>query len=122
MLWQGSYVLADWHILNDNDPNINIERAKAFFAHISHKYANVPNLIFEICNEPNGDTAWHDVYVYAEKSIPIIRAESPQAVIVVGTPVYDRDLISAVRHPLPYDNLMYTLHFYAATHAPQHPR
>lgn len=110
------YVLVDWHILDDNDPNQNIDEAKAFFELISSEYANVPNLLYEICNEPNGDTSWSDVSAYAEEVIPVIRAQSPQAVVMVGTPDYDRDLMSALRHPLPFDDVMYALHFYVASH------
>ena len=84
------YVLVDWHILEDNDPNINKEQALAFFELISTEYAGVPNIIYEICNEPNGETSWADVRTYANEVIPVIRANSPEAVIIVGTPVYDR--------------------------------
>lgn len=110
------YVLVDWHILDDNDPNINIDKAIEFFEMISLEYANVPNLIYEICNEPNGDTDWNDVYEYSEKVIPVIRKNSLNAVIVVGTPDYDRNLAPCIRKPLPFENVMYVLHFYTATH------
>ncbi len=113
------YVLVDWHILDDNDPNINLDEAMAFFDRISAEYAGVPNLIFEICNEPNGDdTDWNDVYVYSMQVIPVIRAHMPDAVIVVGTPSYDRNLGSSAIRPLPFDNVMYVLHFYAASQMP----
>lgn len=110
------YVLVDWHILDDRDPNQHIDEAKAFFEQISAEYASVPNLLYEICNEPNGDTTWSDVYAYAYDVIPVIRAQSPQAVVIVGTPDYDRDLMGPLRHPLPFDDVMYTLHFYTASH------
>ena len=110
------YVLVDWHILDDNDPNINKEQAKAFFELISNEYAGVPNVLYEICNEPNGETSWADVHAYADEVIPIIRQHSPEAVIIVGTPVYDRELVMASRDPLAFDNVMYTLHFYVASH------
>lgn len=110
------YVLVDWHILNDNNPNDNLEKAQAFFGEVSAHYAGVPNLIYEICNEPNGETTWSDVYDYAQQVIPVIRANSPQAVIVVGTTNYDRELTMAARKPLDFDNVMYTVHFYTATH------
>ncbi len=35
---------------------------------------------------------------------------------MVGTPSYDRNLGSSVIRPLPFDNVMYVLHFYAASH------
>ncbi len=110
------YVIADWHILNDSNPNMHISEATAFFDMISKEYANVPNIIYEICNEPNKETTWSDVYTYSTRIIPVIRANSPSAVILVGTTNYDRELVMASRNPLPYDNLMYVLHFYATTH------
>lgn len=110
------YVLVDWHILKDGNPNSNIEQAKVFFETIAKEYASSPNVLYEICNEPNGETSWSDVYAYAEQVIPIIRANSPHAVIIVGTPNYDREVASVSRKPLPFENVMYTLHFYATTH------
>ena len=110
------YVLVDWHILNDCDPNQHTEEAAAFFDLISAEYASVPNLIYEICNEPNGETDWGDVLAYSREVIPVIRKNSPEAVVVVGTPEYDRNLGGPALRPLPYDNVMYVLHFYAASH------
>ncbi|OON86825.1 hypothetical protein BXO88_06075 [Oribacterium sp. C9] len=110
------YVIVDWHILNDGDPNIHIDKAAPFFELVSSKYPDCPNIIYEICNEPNGDTMWSDIYTYADQIIPVIRKNSPDSVILVGTPEYSRDLISAVRKQLPYENLMYVLHFYAGSH------
>ena len=63
------YVLVDWHILNDCDPNQHTEEAAAFFDLISAEYASVPNLIYEICNEPNGETDWGDVLAYSRDTI-----------------------------------------------------
>ena len=110
------YVLADWHILNDNDPNENIEEAKEFFSLIAEKYKDCPNVIYEICNEPNGDTTWADVTAYAEVIIPLIREIAPRSVIITGTPDYDRALMAPAYDPLPFDNVMYTCHFYTASH------
>ena len=110
------YVLVDWHILNDADPNENAEEAAGFFAQITAAYRDCPNLIFEICNEPNGSTDWGDVLAYCDRVIPVIRGNMPDAVIVVGTPEYDRNLGDSLLRPLPYDNVMYVLHFYTATH------
>ncbi len=110
------YVLVDWHILNDYDPNMNITQAHDFFDMISKEYKDVPNIIYEICNEPNGECSWSDVYSYSNQIIPVIRANCPNSVILVGTSTYDRDLIMASRNPLPFDDVMYVLHFYTATH------
>ena len=110
------YVLVDWHMLEKGNPNDEIDGAMEFFGRITSEYAGCKNLIFEICNEPNGETDWSDVIDYANRVIPVIRANMPESVIVVGTPEYDRNLGGAVLRPLAFDNIMYVLHFYTATH------
>lgn len=111
------YVIIDWHILSDQDPNQYKEQALAFFAEMSEKYADHNNVLYEICNEPNGSTTWNDVKSYAEQVIPVIRSNAPDAVILVGTPNWSQYVDQAAADPITdYDNLMYTLHFYAATH------
>ena len=111
-----AYVIVDWHIMTDSDPNLHIDRAREFFDLIASEYADCPNVIYEICNEPNGETTWADVLRYAEVIIPVIRARCPEALILVGTPEYSRNLGDALLRPLSFDNIMYVLHFYAATH------
>jgi len=110
------YVLVDWHILSDGDPNMHAQEAADFFDFMSRKYSGSPNVIYEICNEPNGETTWDDVRGYAEYIIPVIRNNSPDAVIMVGTPDYCKELGPVLADPLEYDNVMYSCHFYAGTH------
>ena len=106
------YVIVDWHILKDSDPNEYAEEAKEFFAEISSHYSGNPAILYEICNEPNGDTDWDDIVEYAEQIIPVIRANAPEAVILVGTPNYCTDFTGPSKQPLKYDNIMYTMHRY----------
>ena len=112
----GMYVIIDWHVLNDQTPLKYQTEAKAFFKEISKKYASYENVIYEICNEPNGGTGWSDIKKYANAVIPVIRENDGDAVIIVGTPTWSQDVDVASRDPLSYDNIMYTLHFYSATH------
>ena len=111
------YVIVDWHILSDNDPNTYRDDAVAFFDEMSARYAGQNNVLYEICNEPNGATTWQDVKDYAASVIPAIRANAADAVILVGTPTWSQRVDEAAADPITgFDNLMYTLHFYAATH------
>ncbi len=111
------YAIVDWHVLEDGDPNEHATQAMEFFAQVSSDYAQSPNIIYEICNEPGSDTTWAQIREYAQKVIPVIRANSPDAVIIVGTPDSDHDLMAVARNPLgQYGNIMYAWHFYAATH------
>ena len=91
--------------------------AKTFFAKMAQQYASYNNVIYEICNEPCNGATWGDVKFYASEVIPSIRSYDKDAVILIGTPNWSRDVDEAVKDPVTgYDNIMYTLHFYAATH------
>lgn len=110
------YVIVDWHILSDGNPNQHKEEAKTFFDEMSAKYKDYDNVIYEICNEPNGGTTWEDIRSYAEEVIPVIRNHAKDAVIIVGTPTWSQDVDAVAAHPLEEENLMYACHYYAATH------
>ena len=113
----GMYVIIDWHILQDNDPNTNKSEAIKFFDEMSKKYADYDNVIYEICNEPNSGTSWSQVKSYAEEVIPVIKANNKDAIIIVGTPTWSQDVDQAASNPIKgYTNIMYTIHFYAETH------
>jgi len=112
----GMYVIIDWHVLSDLTPKKYQSEAKKFFKEMSLKYAGYDNVIYEICNEPNGGTSWSDIKSYANAIIPVIRANDSDAIIIVGTPTWSQDVDIASQSPLSYDNIMYTLHFYSATH------
>ena len=113
----GMYVIIDWHILNDNNPNSHIDDAKEFFDDVSAKYSSNHNVIYEICSEPNGGTSWSDIKSYAEIIIPVIRKNDKNAIIIVGTPNWSQDVDIVSEDPITgYDNIMYAVHFYAATH------
>lgn len=111
------YVIIDWHILNDGNPNTYRDEARAFFTEMAQRYSDNPAVIFEICNEPNGNISWSsDVKPYAEDIIAAIR-EYSNAVILVGSPTWSQDLHEAAQNPIEgYENIMYTCHFYAGTH------
>lgn len=112
------YVIIDWHVLNPGDPSKYTNEAKSFFETVSKRYAKYPNVIYEICNEPNGGASWSsNIKPYAEKIIPIIRKNAPNSVIIVGTPTWSQEIDKPLSDPLSYKNVMYAFHFYAATHA-----
>lgn len=111
----GIYVIADWHSHHAED---NPQAAIAFFTDIAEKYGETPNLIYEIYNEPLDTADWSStVKPYAETVIDAIREIDPDNLIVVGTPSWSQDVDKAAANPLTgYDNIAYTLHFYAASH------
>ncbi|AXG72906.1 glycoside hydrolase family 5 protein [Flavobacterium arcticum] len=107
----GIYVIIDFH-----SHNINLKEAKTFFDEMSKEYGDTPNVIYEVFNEPN-DESWADVKAYSEEVIKVIRKNDPNNIILVGCPHWDQDINLPAEDPIiGFDNLMYTVHFYAATH------
>lgn len=113
----GMYCIIDWHILSDGNPNAHLWEAEDFFSRMSAKYAGYDNVLYEICNEPNGGVSWQEIRSYADQVIPYIRANDSDAVILVGTPNWSQDVDQVAAAPVAYpENVMYVVHFYASTH------
>ena len=109
------YVIVDWHILKDNNPNIYKEEAIKFFDKISKKYKDIPNVIYEICNEPNGeDVIWdNDIKPYADELIKVIRNNSEDSLIIVGLADWCKDIESAINNLIEDNKTLYSVHFYS---------
>ena len=105
------YVIIDWH-----SHNINLKEAKEFFAEMATTYGKNPHVIYEIFNEPD-EESWQAVKEYSIEVIKTIRAIDPDNIILVGSPHWSQDVHLAADDPIKgFSNLMYTMHFYAATH------
>lgn len=111
----GIYVIADWHSHRAED---NPQAAVEFFTDLAMRYGDKPNLIYEIYNEPLDTTDWSStVKPYAETVIRAIREIDPDNLIVVGTQSWSQDVDKAAADPITgFENIAYTLHFYAASH------
>ncbi|XXX72441.1 glycoside hydrolase family 5 protein [Sorangium sp. So ce134] len=112
---RGIYVIIDWH---DHDASRapNRDAAKRFFGEMAREYGDEPAVIFEVFNEPDGES-WSEVKSYAEEVIRLIRDAGSDNLVIVGTPTWSQDVDVAARNPITSDdNVAYTLHFYAATH------
>ena len=67
---------------------------------MAEKYKNQSNILYEICNEPNGGTSWTQVKSYAEAVIKEIRAIDANAIILIGTPTWSQDADIAAKNPI----------------------
>ena len=118
----GMYALVDWHVHAYN-PNEYLKEAKIFFTKYATMYKDHDNVLYEICNEPTG-TNWYsgngkDLYTYCSEVIKTIRDVDPDAIIICGTNTWSQDVDQVAAKPmkaLGYENIMYTFHFYSATH------
>ena len=120
---QDMYIIIDWHTIKEGDPNKYKTEAEEFFNLISNRYKDIPNIIYEICNEPNSQSAgytvtWDMIRSYANDVINVIRANSSDSIIIVGTPDYSHQIVQIVGKTLPYENLMYALHMYPSSNFP----
>lgn len=118
------YYLCDWHVLTPGGPlDQRYSKFRDYFKEISQyvKEKGYHHVLYEICNEPNNkdgaDGSWGTIKNYANQVIPIIRANDPKAIVVVGTPQWDQRIDEAQNSPLSgYDNIMYSFHYYACSH------
>ena len=105
------YVIIDWH-----SHGLRTEEAVDFFQRMATKYGHYPHVIYEIFNEPVMQT-WDEIKAYSETVISAIRRIDQDNLILVGSPHWDQDVHIAADAPLQgFENILYTLHFYAATH------
>lgn len=108
---KGVYVIIDWHCEATHQAE-----AVTFFTEMATTYGSNPNVIYEILNEPTTQT-WAQVKSYAAAVIAAIRSKDPDNIIVVGCPQWDQVIRQVADAPLTgYSNIMYTVHFYAASH------
>ena len=127
----GIYVIVDWH---SHEAHNQTSAAKAYFERVATKYKDVPNVIFEIYNEPidiNGCTVeydkanpsktWSDqIKPYSETIVQAIRDKGANNIIILGTPYYCQYPGIAAQTPVVAGggkNLAYSFHYYAAEHS-----
>jgi len=109
------YIIIDWH---SHRAHLETAIANPFFKTVSEKYKDVPNVIYEIYNEPvsgsGGD--WGSIKSYANTIVPTIRTNT-QNLIIVGTPNWSQHPEQGARDPIASTNIAYVLHFYASSHS-----
>ena len=53
---------------------------------------------------------------YSNDIIPVIGKNSPNSIIIVGTPNYSSDVSAVANRQLKFDNILYSFYFYSAMH------
>lgn len=110
----GLYVIIDWH---DHHAHLHVNESVEFFDEMAKTYGQYPNVLFETFNEPM-DQDWPVVKTYHQKIVDVIRNQTDN-IIILGTTTYSQDVDIASDDPVNGTNLLYTLHFYAASHKGQ---
>ena len=113
----GMYAIIDWHVLNDRNPNTYKADAIKFFTEMAQTYKDYDNVIYEICNEPNGGITWTGgIKSYCQSLVSTIRKYDSDAIIICGTGTWSQDIDQVLGNRLSDANCVYALHFYANTH------
>ena len=108
------YVIIDWH--SHHAENYQAQ-AISFFQDMARKYGDNNNVIYEVYNEPIHVSWSGTVKPYAEAVIAAIREIDPDNLVIVGSPTWSQDVHEVAADPITrFDNIAYTLHFYAGTH------
>lgn len=106
------YVIVDWH---SHVAHNETSEAVAFFTEMATKYKDVPNIIWEIYNEPTTDAG--TINNYAKQVASAIRATGNKNLIVVGSTKWSSYPKSQSQQAIGAENVAYTFHFYAAEHS-----
>lgn len=122
--WAGennNYVIIDLHFIGnimtgdgDEMPKINEnpkEFAIKFWRKMARYYKDVPNVIFEIYNEPALISS-QDWYKCADEIVSAIRNEGAEQLIIVGGIDYSYNLSWVKDTPINDNNIAYTTHVY----------
>jgi len=119
------YVIVDWHVLSPGDPSADeYAGAMDFFRDLSREFPNNPYILYELCNEPNGnepgvandEEGWKTVKQYAEPIISMLRSEGNNNIVIVGNPNWSQRPDLCAQNPIQDRNTMYAFHFYSGTH------
>lgn len=103
------YIIVDWH---SHRAESEQSSAVSFFRTASERYKGIPNIIWEVYNEPV-NTDMGTIARYADAVIGAIRVNSPNLALV-GTPRWSQmGSCGGVNK----DNVAYVFHFYAGSHS-----
>ena len=120
---RGKYVIIDWHYVGANwripDVAANTESfwlGKGAWKGIAATYANNPNVLFELFNEP-GAGSWVEWKVAAQRWIDGIRSRGASNLVIVGGPVWSQVMPQRATDLINGANIVYACHIY-----PEHAR
>ncbi len=108
----GVYLIIDLHLICDYVSDEIDKLVKSFWFKVANNYQNVPNLIFEIFNEPLYPDNWNKWKEIVTPWIDMINSISPDTLLLVGGPRWCQNMSGAVKNPVPGSNIIYSAHCY----------
>jgi endoglucanase len=109
------YCIIDWHYIRDYNSSAVDTSTRNFWTFMAPKYRDVPNVIYELYNEPINPDNWSTWKTTAQPWVNIIRAAAPNNLILIGGPRWSQNVAEAASNPFTGGNIAYVAHIY-----PQH--
>jgi aryl-phospho-beta-D-glucosidase BglC (GH1 family) len=115
---KGMYAIIDWHYVGTSWTQSDVSQNTLAFwvgsgswSGIASKYANNPNVIFELFNEPGGGE-WSSWKSTAQGWISQIRSKGANNIVIVGGPNWSQTMPQSSGDLLTSDNIVYACHIY----------
>jgi endoglucanase len=113
----GVYCIIDWHLIAAWDDPVSDKRLRNFWLKVAPLYANNPNILYEMFNEPTipkqrtreNWLRWRDK---AQSRVDFIRILAPETILLVGSPHWDQMTSFAAEDPIAGTNIGYVTHVY----------
>ncbi|HEY0946912.1 MAG TPA: cellulase family glycosylhydrolase [Opitutaceae bacterium] len=113
---KGLYIIVDLHFVSDYDAGtgtgVKQQFVLDFWNTVAPLYANTPNVLFEVFNEPINPDNWTSWKAYIQPVVDAIRAVAPNNLILIGGPQWSTRVNSAAANPIAGSNLVYVYHIY----------
>lgn len=113
---KGIYIIVDLHFVSNFDYNgsggITQSQVMAFWNYVAPRYANVPNVIFEVFNEPISPDCWSCWKEFIQPVVTSIRSVAPKNLILMGSPQWSTRLNPALADPIAGNDIVYVYHIY----------
>jgi endoglucanase len=106
------YCVIDWHYISDYTSAEVDTATRAFWSYVAPKYANTPNVLFELYNEPMNPDNWSTWKKTAQPWVDLIRSYAPNNLILIGGPRWSQNVSAAASNPFSGSNLVYVCHIY----------
>jgi hypothetical protein len=107
------YCIIDWHYISDyDDPNVQRSTAN-FWLQVAPRYAHIPNVIYELFNEPVRPDDWEPWQTTAQPWIDLIRSHADN-LLLVGGPFWNFRVAAVIDPTKRFvgSNLAYVMHIY----------
>lgn len=109
----GIYIIVDLHYVSDyGSTGVPQSTVAEFWDYVAPLYADVPNVIYEVFNEPVAPASWATWKSYIQPVVNDIRAVAPETLLLMGGPQWSTYVNQAAADPIAGNDIAYVYHLY----------